>query len=551
MLVSLEIKNYLLVKKLRIEFHERFNTFTGETGAGKSIIIEGLKLALGSRNIKDLKIEKDQNIILIAVFNVNSKILKKLNKLKITIEDDYIIIRREINHEMKSKIFINNELTTQNQVREISNIFVEIQDNYEQQELFNNSYFLGYIDKVAKIDKQRLVIDYEKFKVSKNEFEHFYSKKDEIDKEIKYLSQNLEKLKNLNPQEKEYFELVNKKNLLKNKKQIHNINNEIIELLNKHDETSDIFINISKNLNKLALINNEFEDKSEKFEESLSTLLENINEIRANIIVDEEETATIEEIDNRIYAYNSIAKMNNIEPEKIINLFLDLSSKIEELANYESSLDKLKKRYEEDKIDFIQEARKVTNKRKETGLTLSKEINLSLPKVNIEQGEIRFKFNEKVENEYSKDGIDEIEVGFKTIKNSEFSSIKKVASGGELSRLLLIMKALISEKESDKTIIFDEVDSGLSGKIAGIVAEKIVEISRYNQVLAITHSPQVAAKANKHWKIIKNIKNSNEMESDILELNKEQRIEEIANIFAGSKMSEASKKVAKDLLLNK
>ena len=119
MLESLEIKNYLLIKNLKIEFDKGFNTFTGETGAGKSIIIEGLKLALGGRNFKELKIEKDNNIVLNIVFSINDDVSKKLKKNNIIIEDDYLIIKREINHEMKSKIFINNELTTKSQVREI------------------------------------------------------------------------------------------------------------------------------------------------------------------------------------------------------------------------------------------------------------------------------------------------------------------------------------------------------------------------------------------------------------------------------------------------
>ena len=211
----------------------------------------------------------------------------------------------------------------------------------------------------------------------------------------------------------------------------------------------------------------------------------------------------------------------------------------------------IKNTYEENKKYFLDEANKITKKRLEIALVISKEINKSLPLVNIEQGEIKFDFYKKNESDYSKDGIDNIDVGFKTMKNSDFSSIKKVASGGELSRLLLIMKSYISENEINKTIIFDEVDSGLSGKVAGIVADKIVEISKYNQVLAITHSPQVAAKADKHWKIIKNIKDSNLMESSIIELNERQRIEEIANIFSGDSISEASKKVARDLLLKK
>ena len=551
MLASLEIKNYLLIKKLKIEFSKGFNTFTGETGAGKSIIIDGLKLALGGRNFKDLKIEKDQNIVLIVVFNVNKEVLMKLKKLNIEIEDDYLIIKREINDEMKSKIYINNELATQNLVKAISNIFIEIQDNYEQQELFNNTYFLDYIDKLAKLDKKKLIINYEIFIKSKKEFNIFSDKKEIIEKELNYLNMSLDKLKQLNPQKNEYTELNSKKLLLKNKKQIIQINNELINLLDNYEETSDILLNISKNLNKLQLVNDFYKNLNENFNESFTLLSENLNEIRNDISVDEEESSTIEEIDDRIYAYNSISKSNNIAPEKIDELFDSLKVEIDELNNYEKNLKKLKIRYEENRNNFIEEASRISKERKKQGLIISKVINSELPKVNIEQGEIKFNFSITEEDQYSKDGIDNIDVSFKTIKKSDFSSIKKVASGGELSRLLLIMKSFISKSDIDKTIIFDEVDSGLSGKISGIVADKIVEISKYNQVLAITHSPQVAAKADKHWKIVKNIKDSNIMESTIIELNKEQRIDEIANIFSGSSLSEASREVAKDLLFKK
>ena len=551
MLASLEIKNFLLIKNLKINFHKGFNTFTGETGAGKSIIIEGLKLALGGRNFKDLKIQKDKSIILNVVFNVNNEIIEKLRKLNIEIEDDYIIIKREINHEMKSKIYINNELTTQNQVKEISGIFIEIQDNYEQQELFNNSYFLEYIDKIAKLDKEQLTNKYQIFKQSKKEFDNFKNKKEDVDKELQYLNQNLDKLKNLNPYKNEYNELNNKKSLLKNKKQIIQINNDLISLLDNYEENSDILINISKNLTKLELLNDNYNKINTNFTESLSLISENLNEIRNDLTVDEEESATIEEIDNRIYAYNSIAKINNIEPEKINELFDSLKFEIEELNNYEKNLKKLEINYEKNRDNFIEEAKIVSKHRKKQGLIISEVINKDLPLVNIEQGEIKFNFSTKDESEYSKEGIDDIEVGFKTIKDSDFSSIKKVASGGELSRLLLIMKSFISKSDPNKTVIFDEVDSGLSGKVSGVIADKIVEISKYNQVLAITHSPQVAAKADKHWKIVKKIKDSDIMESSIIELNEKERIEEIANIFSGANLSEASRKVARDLLIKK
>jgi DNA repair protein RecN (Recombination protein N) len=551
MLASLEIKNYLLIKKLKIEFSKGFNTFTGETGAGKSIIIEGLKLALGGRNFKELKIQKNQKIVLCVIFNINKEILEKLEKLNITLEDDYLIIQREINDEMKSKIFINNELATQNLVRNVSEIFIEIQDNYEQQELFNNSYFINYIDKLSNLDKKKLTLNYEIFIESKKAFDTYNNKKEEVDKELNYLNISLDKLKQLNPQNNEYDDLNNKKKLLKNQKQVIQINNDLINLLDNYEEVTNVLTDISKNLNKLALINDSYLNIDKNFNDSFSILSENLNEIRNDISFDEEEMLTIEEIDNRIFSYNSIAKINNIEPEKIHELFDSLKVEIEELTNYEKNLEILRKKYEKDKNDFIKEATIISLERKRQGLIISKAINQELPKVNIEQGEIKFDFTYKEENQYSIDGIDNIDVGFKTIKNTDFSSIKKVASGGELSRLLLIMKSFISKNDTNKTIIFDEVDSGLSGKVSGVVADKIVDISKFNQVLAITHSPQVAAKADKHWKIVKNIKNSDIMESSIIELNQEDRIEEIANIFSGSSVSKASREVAKDLLLKK
>ena len=252
MLASLEIKNYLLIKKLKIEFSKGFNTFTGETGAGKSIIIEGLKLALGGRNFKELKIQKNQNIVLCVIFNTNKEILEKLKVLNITLEDDYLIIKREINDEMKSKIFINNELATQNLVRNVSEIFIEIQDNYEQQELFNDSYFINYIDKLANLDKKKLTLNYEIFIESKKSFDTYGNRKEEVDKELSYLNISLDKLKQLNPQKNEYNDLNNKKKLLKNQKQVIQINNDLINLLDNYEEVTNVLTDISKNLNKLA-----------------------------------------------------------------------------------------------------------------------------------------------------------------------------------------------------------------------------------------------------------------------------------------------------------
>ena len=238
-----------------------------------------------------------------------------------------------------------------------------------------------------------------------------------------------------------------------------------------------------------------------------------------------------------------------MEPENLYSIKEKIINEINSLENFDKEKINLFNKYTTALNDYKEEALKVSNSRKKESKKISLSINKQLPIVNIEQGEIIFKFSEKEENNYNSEGYDELDVLFRTNKNSEFSSIKKVASGGELSRLLLIIKSLSADNDNNLTLIFDEVDSGLSGKIASNVSEKINNISKKNQVIAITHSPQVASKAHKHWKIEKVIKND-EMTSQIIELNDESRVYEIASLISGAKITETAKKVASDLLQN-
>ena len=255
------------------------------------------------------------------------------------------------------------------------------------------------------------------------------------------------------------------------------------------------------------------------------------------------------EIDERIYQYQQLSKFFEVEPEKLFSIKDEILNEINSLENFDKEKKVLFNKYNSDLNIFKKEALKVSNLRKKESKIISENINKQLPIVNIEQGEIIFKFLEKNEKDYNSQGYDELDVLFRTSKNSEFSSIKKVASGGELSRLLLIIKSLSANNDSNLTLVFDEVDSGLSGKIASNVSEKINNISKKNQVIAITHSPQVASKAHKHWKIEKNIDND-EMTSQIIELNEKSRVDEIASLISGTKITETARKVALDLLQN-
>ena len=548
MLVSLEIKNFLLIKKISINFIEGFNAFTGETGAGKSIIIEGLKLALGGKNQTSLNLKDNEISTIKAIFEINNLIKKNLDKLNINFDDDYLIVEREINSDQKSKLLINGEVKPLSFVKSILKNVIEFQENFEQQELFDNKYFLKFIDNIGGIKKNDLNLKYEIYRNSKNIYQSHLNNEKNINEKLELLKIKNNKIKILNPSKNEYEELVDKRNFNKNIKKFSDISNEIKKSISNYNSNDNLSL-IEKNLNKLEDINREYSDISQKLQSSILDINELINELENKLNSIDHDEIDFDEVDEKIYQYQQLSKFFEVEPENLFSIKEDISNEIDTLENFDREKNILFKKYTNDLNHYKQEALKVSNLRKKESKKISENINKQLPIVNIEQGEIIFEFSEKDEKDYNSNGYDELDVLFRTNKNSKFSSIKKVASGGELSRLLLIIKSLSAKNDNDLTLIFDEVDSGLSGKIASNVSEKINNISKKNQVIAITHSPQVASKANKHWKIEKVIKND-EMTSQIIELNDQERVNEIASLISGTKITETAKKVASDLLQN-
>ena len=548
MLVSLEIKNFLLIRKISINFINGFNAFTGETGAGKSIIIEGLKLALGGKNQTSLNLKDNEISTIKAVFEINNLIKKNLDELNINIEDDYLIVERQINSSQKSKLLINGEIKPLSNIKGILKNVIEFQENFEQQELFDNKYFLRFIDNLSNIKVDDLNFKFETFKASRNVYQFHLDNEKNINEKLEILKIKNNKIKTLNPKENEYEDLINKRNFNKNIKKYIEISDNIKNLLSSFYSNNHLN-SIEKNLNKLEEINEEYSDISQKFASSILDINELINELDNKINSEDYVEINFDEIDEKIYQYQQLSKFFEVEPSNLFSIKDKILNEIDSLENFDKEKKILFNKYVNDLNNFKKEALKISNLRKKESKKILENINKQLPIVNIEQGEMIFKFSEKDEKDYGPQGYDELDVLFRTNKKSEFSSIKKVASGGELSRLLLIIKSLTANNDQNLTLIFDEVDSGLSGKIATNVSEKINNISKKNQVIAITHSPQVASKAHKHWKIEKVIKND-EMTSQIIELNDESRVNEIASLISGAKITETAKKVASDLLRN-
>lgn len=546
MLVSLEIRNFLLIKKLSINLIKGFNTFTGETGAGKSIIIDALKLALGGKNNSNLNLKDNEITTIKAVFEINQKIKNNLDSLNIEIEDDYLIVERQIDTNQKSKILLNNQITSLTAVKKTLGNIIEFQENYEQQELYNNKYFLDFIDKTGSIDTSVLKEKFKILKNSKDEYINHSLNEKNIQEKIEILSSKIKKIKLLNPKKNEYQKLSDQRNLNKNSKKIADLTSELKNLINSFNNNG-LLTDIEKNIIKLAEFDKSYEDLSSKFSSSALEITEFINDLDNTFEKFDFNEIDFNDVEDRIYQYQQLSKFFEVDPDKLSEKYEQVEEEINQLQNFDKEKNKKYKKYQDDLGFFIQEAEKISSLRRKHSINLSKKINLELPDMNIEQGELLFEFIKLNEDNFNIDGIDELEIKFRTNKKADFSSIKKVASGGELSRLLLIIKSLSADFDNDLILIFDEVDSGLSGKIASNVSEKIMKLSKNNQIIAITHSAQVASKADKHWKIFKEIKGEN-LESKLIELSDKDRILEIATLISGAKITDESKKVASNLL---
>jgi len=549
MLVSLEIRNFLLIKQNSVNFTKGFNAFTGETGAGKSIIMDGLKLALGGKNYSNLNLNENEITSIKAVFEIDKNIKEKIIELNLTIDDDYLIIERQINHKQKSKMFINGQMQPLNIIKQLLLDSIEFQENYEQQELFDSKYFLNFIDKLGAITKDNLKETFLLYKKSKNEYQSLIENSKNIEEKLEILKSKKHKFDNLKPKENEYPKLLEKRNYFKNFKKITDLSIELknsIEVLQKNND----LISIDKNLIKLSEFDIDYQNLSNKFSSNYFELVEIINEIDSKFDNFQFNEADFDSIDEKIYQYQQLSKFFDTQPEELHHIEEKITNEIDQLQNFDKQKDKFFKIYQKSLKDYLDEAKKVSSLRISHADKVSSEINMMLPNMNIEQGEILFEFLKAEEEIFTQEGYDILKVSFRTNKKSEFNSIKKVASGGELSRLLLIIKSISAKFDKNLTLIFDEVDSGLSGKIADNVSKKIYELSKSNQIIAITHSAQVASKADSHWKIEKKIKND-DMQSYISLLDEQSRILEIASLISGSNITDETIIVAQNLINHK
>ena len=558
MLENLSINNIVLIDKLNIHLKNGLCVLTGETGSGKSILLDALGLAIGYRsNSKLLRNGEDKGSV-IAVFDIannqNCKIL--LDELGIEY-DNNIIIRRILYSDGRSKAFINDIQVTQSFLQNVGETLVEIHGQNEQIGLLNSSNHREILDQFGNlIDKRKQLSNiFEKMKNANNQLEDLLSKKDNIEKEKDYLKHIINEIEALNLHENEEQELAEKRILMMNKEKVLNVLNEVKDNLEGQYNIDKGISSAQHTLSRgIRLGDNLLKNNKNAFEEIVENLEQasiNINEALSKIetIFDTLgfDNSTLESVEDRLFAIRGLARKLNIQPDLILNLKTELEEKLSNLENQEVVIGDLEKEVKELKNNFLANAKELSNLRKETAIKLQNELMAELKPLKMEKTVFNVEFKELDENNWNKYGIDSIRFLASTNPGTPMNELSKIASGGELSRFMLALKVVLSKVNSVPTMIFDEIDTGISGAVAEAVGERLKKLGQTLQVLVVTHHAQVASKGNYHLKVQKEQQND-KTNTNVIVLEGKDRINEIARMFSGEIITEDALKVAEKML---
>ena len=549
MIVSLSIENFALIEKLSVRFSDGFSVITGETGAGKSILLGALGLVLGKRaDLSSLK-NKEEKCIIEAHFQLKNYNLKSFFDDNDLDYEEETIIRREILPSGKSRAFINDTPVNLNELQELSNFLIDIHSQHQTQELSEDGVQFQIIDSVAsnEVILNEFCIQLKEYKKIKSEIKLKRELLLSFSKEQDYNSFLLEELlaAKLKSGEQELLESQFEK--LNNVELINENLSRILSLSNQ-DQFGVIqgLKEIKVSIQKIASYSQDFSDLSERISSLLIEFddIENeISDLAESIHSDPVELQLLNEKLQLIYSLQKKHQVNSVDELLVIQNELD--SKVVSSVTLESEISSLEKQLQNTESTLDDLAATLHNNRIKSIPVLTKKMEDILS--NLGMVNARFDIQLIQKEVYLNNGKDEIQFLFSANKGSEFGLLKKVASGGEMSRIMLAVKSILSQYSKLPTIIFDEIDTGVSGEIAHKMGEILKGMSSNMQVFAITHLPQIAGKGKEHIKVYKVIK-ENQTLSELKLLKQEERVLEIAQMLSGSNVTETALKHAKELL---
>jgi len=573
LLEKLLIKNYLIIKEAEILFQPGLNIVTGETGAGKSIILDALGLLLGERADYSL-IKKDNDRMVIEgefKFDIenekNKQLLTFLESLDPANHTDFLIIRRELLKKGISRSFINDTPVNISDLKDIGDMIIDIHSQNEHQSLLKKEVHIDILDRF--LNKPSLINNYkEKFEELKKinkEFSELSDKKQSLLERRTFIEFQLKEINNLNPIINEDTDLENELNRLENSEEIAaSLNNSISILYESDSNIQSQLASVIKELKKVVKYDPEIQKTIDELEQNRIVL----KDISSNLINYSSglnyEPDRLDFIRTRLSALNSIKKKYSLDITSLIKKAAELVADLDLIENFDFETEQLQKKIVVVKSSAVKAATELSTARKKAAKELEKEVNLTLKEVALESAEFKIDFKKSEEEKLSDNGTDDVEFFIKVNKGSDFAQLRKAASGGEISRVMLAIKSALSNKDNIPILVFDEIDTGISGKIAGKTGKVLQKIAKSHQIISITHLPQIAALSDNHLYVSKKdvskengkangkVKTKDEETiAEIKTLSQEEKVIEIAKMLSGEKVTDASTSSAKELINQK
>lgn len=549
MLQNLNISNYALIERSTIEFDEGMSVITGETGAGKSIMLGALGLLLGGRADVQVLQNKEQKCVVEATFDVSKYNLKSLFSEEDVDYDDQTIIRREILPTGKSRAFVNDQPVNVSFLKQLGNKLIDIHSQHQNLLLSDESFHLNIVDTVAQCDKELFAYQtvYSEYSALLSKEKSMVEDNDRMKRDLDYLQFQLKELQDLKLTEHEDVELEMEQEKLANAEDIKMQLSESVNILEGSEMSvipalKQLTNNIAK-IDRFLPKDTNAHQRIESARIDIEDLMHTFSQVCDSLDVDPQR---LEYVDSRLNAIYSLEKKHRVENvDALIALRDELSRKVGMITNFDEQLEDLRKELSQVLSRLQSVADALSNKRLSVFDQIKQYVESHLHDMGMRNAV--FTIGHARTDKYTSTGNDEIHFLFAANLGGTPTDISKVASGGEMSRVMLSIKSLLSRSKNLPTIIFDEIDTGVSGDVADKMGSIMTQMASNMQVIAITHLPQVAAKGNRHYQVYKQDTAETTI-SHIRSLSPDERVTEIAKMLSGSRISDAAIQNAKELL---
>lgn len=547
------IKNFAIIESLSLTFQEGMTVLTGETGAGKSIIIDALGLLVGGRGSADFIRHGEERLELQGLFGLaedNHACRNALLENGIDASDDMVVLERSLFRSGKNSCRINGKLVTTVLLRQIGSKLIDIHSQHEHQELMNEEFHLSLLDRFAS-DKIKPALtkyqtNFREYQAIEKEWQNWTKNERELAQRLDMLRFQQQEIENANLQAGEEDRLLEQKNILANFEKLNENLQGAYAAIQGEPGGLEFVGEAMRQMETAASIHTDYKAVSEAISSSYYMLEDSMSQIRQSLDQLEFQPEELNQIESRLNDLNQLKRKYGKTIEDIIQYEQEISSEMEKLTDSESHVGHLETKLAALKAELTKQANTLTDIRKKAAVILEKQIKQELNQLYMEKAifSVRFETNKM---ELTESGQDSIVFYMSTNPGEPLKPLAKIASGGELSRMMLALKTIFSRHQGITSIIFDEVDTGVSGRVGQAIAEKIYAVSVGSQVLCISHLPQVAAMANHHYYITKKVQNKRTTTS-VAVLKGEDKVEEISRMIAGIEVTELTKQHAKEMI---